>query len=238
MDAEALLKGSRPFVEWAVAWHNQLDRMPLDELITDPSHAAIISVDVIQGFCSQGPLASDRVGAIVAPIVRLFWAAHARGVRHFVLTQDHHPADAVEFGSYGPHCMSGTAEAEPVPEFLELPFFDQFVTIHKNSISSSVGTELDAWLDQHAVVDTFVVVGDCTDLCTYQLAMHLRLRANARQQKDVRVVLPADCVDTYDLPVSVAEQIGAVPHDGDLLHLIFLYSMMLNGVQVVARIDG
>jgi hypothetical protein len=43
-------------------------------------------------------------------------------------------------------------------------------------------------------------------------------------------------VDTYDLPVETAKQIGAVPHAGDLLHLIFLYSMMLNGVEVVRSI--
>jgi len=38
------------------------------------------------------------------------------------------------------------------------------------------------------------------------------------------------------MAVDVAEQIGAIPHDGNLLHLIFLYSMMLNGVEVVAGV--
>ena len=65
--------------------------------------------------------------------------------------------------------------------------------------------------------------------------MHLKLRANAQNQKS-RVILPADCVDTYDLPVEVARQIGAVPHDGDLLHYVFLYHMLLNGIEVVAGI--
>jgi len=27
-----------------------------------------------------------------------------------------------------------------------------------------------------------------------------------------------------------------MPHDGDLLHRIFLYSMALNGIEVVARL--
>ena len=105
----------------------------------------------------------------------------------------------------------------------------------KNSLNSALGTELEPWLDAHPNVNTFITVGDCTDFCTYQLAMHLKLRANARNKKS-RVILPVDCVDTYDLPVEVAKEIGAVPHDGNLLHHIFLNHMMLNGVEVVARV--
>jgi hypothetical protein len=85
-------------------------------------------------------------------------------------------------------------------------------------------------------VTNFIVVGDCTDICTYQLAMHLRLRANALQRREDRVILPVNAVDTYDMPVSFAEQIGATPHDAELLHLIFLYHMMLNGIEIVAQI--
>jgi hypothetical protein len=43
-------------------------------------------------------------------------------------------------------------------------------------------------------------------------------------------------VDTFDLPVDVAQEIGALPHHGDLLHLIFLYNMAQNGVEIVAKV--
>jgi hypothetical protein len=66
--------------------------------------------------------------------------------------------------------------------------------------------------------------------------MHLRLRANALNLRDVRVILPIDGVDTFDIPVDVAEEIGAFPHPGDLLHLIFLYSMAQNGVEIVTKV--
>ena len=62
--------------------------------------------------------------------------------------------------------------------------------------------------------------------------MHLRLDANARQLQR-RVILPADCVDTYDTPLALAKEIGAFPHPADLLHAVFLYHMALNGVEVV-----
>jgi nicotinamidase-related amidase len=191
---------------------------------------------MINGFCYEGPLASPRVAAIVEPIASLFQKSYQAGVRNFILTQDTHPADSVEFESYPPHCIRGTSESETVARFKELPFFDLFQVMPKESINSAIGTDLEAWLAAHPEVNTFIIVGDCTDLCTYQLAMHLKLRGNALNQK-IRVIAPVDCVQTYDLPVSVAGEIGAVPHDGDLLHHIFLYHMMLNGIEIVARIE-
>ena len=236
MNVEQLIEHSRPFLAYLVEWKAGLQPLDLASVLEGrPERAAIISVDVINGFCYQGPLASPRVASIVPPIVALFKRAHELGVQHFILTQDTHDPEAVEFGSYPPHCVRGSSESETVPEFKELPFFDRFVIMPKNSIDSSLGTDLDPWLDDHPEVDTFIVVGDCTDLCTYQLAMHLRLRANALNRQ-VRVILPEDGVDTYDLPVDTAREIGAVPHDGDLLHHIFLYSMMLNGVEVVSTV--
>jgi len=94
-------------------------------------------------------------------------------------------------------------------------------------------TEFDAWLVAHPALRTAIVAGNCTDLCVYQLAMHLRLRHNARNVPDVAVIVPADAVDTYDLPVETATEIGAFPHPGDFFHQVFLYHMALNGIQVV-----
>lgn len=236
MNAEQFIKNSTPFLNYIAAWQEDLPSPAVAEVVGDnPAKVAVISVDVINGFCYEGPLASPRVANIVPPIVDLFQKSYRAGVRHFILTQDTHPEDAVEFASYPPHCIRGTAESDTVPEFKQLPFFNLFQVMPKNSINSAIGTDLEGWLEAHPEVDTFITVGDCTDLCTYQLAMHLKLRANARNQK-ARVILPVDCVDTYDLPVNVAAEIGAVPHDGDLLHHIFLYHMMLNGIEVVAKI--
>lgn len=236
MNVENLVRDALPFLKWIVDWMTELPTLELSAEIDDPATTAVLSVDVTSGFCYAGALSSPRVAAIVPPIVRLFERAYRLGVRHFILPQDTHEEDAVEFGSFPPHCTRGSKESEPVPEFKALPFFDLFNVIPKNSISSSIGTALPAWLDTHPEVSTFIVVGDCTDFCTYQLAMSLRLRANAYQRAADRVILPADCVATYDLSVQVAQELGIFPHHGDLLHLIFLYSMALNGVQVVAGI--
>jgi nicotinamidase-related amidase len=235
MDTVTLLRQSEPFLNYATEWEAALPTLALSSVAADPAHVAIIAVDVINGFCHAGPLASPRVKNIIAPIVSLMEGAYRAGVRQFVLPQDTHAPDAVEFGQFPPHCVRGTVEAETVPEIKALPFYSQMAVLPKNSISSSLSGDFEPWLQAHPQVDTFIVVGDCTDLCTYQLAMHLRLRANAAQLKH-RVLVPAEAVDTYDLPVEAAQAIGAVPHPADLLHLIFLYSLRLNGVEVVRSI--
>lgn len=236
MTPSTWIEQSKPFLEHIESWISELKPAKLEDLSADPDRVAVISVDVINGFCHQGPLASPRVQSIINPIVELFKLCWQAGVRRIVLAQDTHEPDAVEFAQYPPHCISGTKESETVPEFQELPFFDQMTVFEKNSIHSGLNTGLNDWIDENAGVNTFLVVGDCTDLCTYQLAMHLRLDANARQLNR-RVILPVDCVDTYDLPVAQALKIGAVPHDAELLHRIFLYSMMLNGVEVVSSVN-
>jgi nicotinamidase-related amidase len=240
MNLEQLISDSRPFLYWLVDWYNSRPVLNLaeclDEMENDPERIAVLAVDVTTGFCSEGPLSSPRVGRIAQPIAQLCQRAHQLGVRYFILPQDTHSEDAVEFESYPAHCVRGTDEPVTIPELTSLPFSDLFHIIEKDSISSSIGTGLDAWLASHPQVTTFLVAGDCTDLCVHQLAMHLRLRANALNLRGVRVILPIDGVDTFDLPVEVALQIGALPHHGDLLHLIFLYNMAQNGVEIVAKV--
>ncbi|MBZ0299168.1 MAG: isochorismatase family protein, partial [Anaerolineae bacterium] len=203
-----------------------------------PETVGIISVDVIKGFCTIGPLSSPRVNDIVAPIRLLFEQAWAAGVRDIALPQDTHDEDAVEFAQYGPHCIRGTEESETVDAFQSLPFFDQLAVFHKNSIASGLNAGLDQWVRARSHIRTWIIVGDCTDLCTYQLAMYVRLRANEEQIRGVRVILPVNTVDTYDMPVATAKELGIVPHDAEFLHLVFLYHMMLNGIEVVTEVTA
>ena len=231
-----LQEPAKLFLPWLESWLAERPALALSETADSPEQIAIFSVDVIKGFCSIGPLSSPRVNAIIAPIVELMQTAWEGGVRYIVLSQDSHEPDAVEFGAFPPHCVRGTEEAETVDEFTALPFFDQITVIEKNSIDSGLNTGLDDWLAGHPQVKTCIVVGDCTDLCVYQLAMHLRLDANERQLQR-RVIVPANAVDTYDTPMSVAEDLGIFPHPGDLLHATFLYHMAVNGIEVVKKIE-
>lgn len=228
--------GTNEFLDWLVRWEMGLPERRWTDIVARPERVAIVCVDMTNAFCCEGPLASPRVAALIPNIVRLLQSAHALGVRHFLFPQDAHSPDAVEFGAFPPHAVTGTSETQTAAELASLPFADLFVVIPKNSISCHLGTEMEPWLQAHPQVSTFIVVGDCTDLCIYQAAMYLRLRANVLGLRDVRVIVPADCVQTYDLPVTDATRLGALPHDGDLLHRLFLYHMALNQIDIVARL--
>ncbi len=235
MDKSRLGGGTEAFLSWLSDWRESLEPKPLADIVEDPGRTAVMIVDMVVGFCEEGPLAGPRVAGLVPVVVDLLEECHGAGIRRFCLLQDSHSENAAEFESFGPHCAAGTREAETVGRIKALPFFDLFELIEKNSISSAIGTGLGTWLDSNGEVDSFIIVGDCTDLCVYQLAMHLRLEANAigRPRK---VIVPSDCVQTYDMPVDRAREIGVTPHDGDLLHVVFLYHMALNGIDVVAGV--
>jgi nicotinamidase-related amidase len=231
-----LIDTSRPFLAYLEEWYGGLKQATLAEIVgISLERVALISIDVINGFCVSGPLASERVGRIAQPIADLFARAYAVGVRNFVLTQDTHNPATPEFRAFPPHCLKGTAESEAVDQLKELPFYDTIKIVEKNSINSMIGTDLGAWISARPQVDTFLVVGDCSDLCTYQAAMTLRLEANAGNFQR-RVIVPADVVDTFDTPVSVARELGIYAHDADLHHVLFLHHMASNGIDIVAGV--
>jgi len=224
------------FLTWLNNWYRNLKEVKLGEIINNPSKTAVVSVDVINGFCHKGNLASPRIKKIIAPIVRLLNGCYKMGMRNYVFLQDTHDAKATEFSTYPPHCQVGSKESEMVPEIKNLSFSNLFNIFPKNSISPSYGTHFNRWLEAHKEVDTFIVVGDCTDICVYLLSLHLKVYADAYNLKR-KVYVPADCVDTYDLPVEMAKKLKTIPHDAEFLHRIFLYHMKLNGVEVVEEVS-
>jgi len=223
------------YLEYLDNWQKKLPSLHLSNLAIDSISCAIICVDMINGFCTIGPLSSPRVQGIAYPIVHLLTRAWESGIKQIVLTQDTHERDAVEFGEYPPHCIRGTPESDSIPEIKALPFYHDLTIIEKNSIHAGLNTNLNAWLNTKKNLETFIIVGDCTDLCIYQMAMYLRLDANA-EQRHVRVIVPENCVQTYDMDLETAASMGAMPHPADLFHTVFLNHMALNGIEIVGEI--
>src|SRR5687767_15935135 len=110
---QPLRERSAAFLDYLDELTRTLPPVSLDDVVREAGgaqHVAIVAVDVVNGFCVEGPLASERVGAIVAPIRRLLEEAHARGVDRVAVLRDSHTEDAPEFAQFGPHCLEGTAE--------------------------------------------------------------------------------------------------------------------------------
>ncbi len=208
----------------------QLDTDGLIAMAGGPSGLAVVGVDVLVGFCRQGPLASPRIAALIPSWASVLEALIGAGVRTLYFPSDTHPPDSREFESFPPHCLEGSEESELVPELANLPGVRPEQRIAKTSICSLTETALGESLKTSGcrVVYCF---GDCTDLCVFQLASGLRSLAIARNL-DWRIAVAANQVETYDLPVEEALQVGALPHPADLLHRLSLYQLELQGVEV------
>jgi nicotinamidase-related amidase len=234
-DGTNLAEKSKDFITWLDGWCANLQPMTLASAISTPTRTVVCSVDMLNGFCYEGNLASPRSAACVKPIASLFERAYELGVRNFLSIQEWHSEHAEEFKAYGPHAVRDSREAQLVDDLAKLPFIRDVQVVHKNSLHTIVDTTMERWLEQHDLIDTFVVTGVCTDLCVYDLALDLKLRGNARDIAR-RVIVPANAVNTYDLPVETAKKMGVLPHDGDIAHAYLLYMMALNKIEVVKEI--
>ncbi|QKG28910.1 cysteine hydrolase family protein [Campylobacter sp. RM16187] len=210
-------------------WHEELKPLKMAQLLKDGGkNTAFVSVDMINGFCCEGALSSPRVGAMAKYLADTFKRAHDEfGFKNFILIQDNHGEEASEFDAFPPHAVAGTNEAETIDELKNLDFFDEIKIFYKNSISSAYCDGFNTYLEQNRHVDTFVIFGDCTDLCVYNLALHIKLSANEKNIKR-EVIVVSDLVQTYDAPW----------HNGDFYHLVFLRHMQIAAnIKVVKSLE-
>jgi len=169
---------------------------------------AIIVVDVVNGFCRSGNLASERLGAVV-PGIRAYLAREVAAGAALIFLADTHQPDDPEFAMFPPHCVAGSGEEEIVDELRD-PLADAPV-VRKRRYSGFFGTDLERRLAALAP-DVVEVVGVCTDICVLHTVADLRNR-------DYRVVVRRELVETYDAPDHAADEINrcALAHMRDVL---------------------
>lgn len=187
-----------------------------------PEQTALFLVDLVNGFAVEGAMASPRVGALAAPAAQLAARCHQRGIPVVAFADAHTPA-SLELASYPPHCLRGTAETELCPEIAAAA---PLIRIEKNSTNGFVEPAFDKWLADNAAVDTYIVVGDCTDICIQQFVLTAKAWHNARN-RPLRILIPVELVDTFDAP----------GHPADVLGAAALYFMQAAGAQLCAEIQ-
>lgn len=148
-----------------------------------------IVVDVENGFCKFGNLASPRCDAAIPQIKRVIESRLRAGDALFFTADTHDPNDR-EFEIFPVHCVRGTPEAEVVPELQ--PYLKDATLIRKRRYSAFFETDLEARL-KALKPNQVTVVGVCTDICVMHTISDLRNR-------DYHVVVPADAVATFDAP--------------------------------------
>jgi len=177
----------------------------------DTHHAdkkTILVVDMLNGFCREGNLASARLDSITGRLRDHLIREQAAGA-DLVFLADTHAADDPEFAMFPPHCIEGSGEEEIVPELADLAAGGHVV--RKHTFSGFYGTGLDELLERLAP-DVVEVTGVCTDICVLHTVYDLRVRG-------YEVMVPHNLVETYDAPGHEADEIDrfALAHIRDVL---------------------
>lgn len=201
---------------------DMLTKQPSISLADLPAqNTAFVMVDMINGFAREGALKSSRVEDIIPEITSLSKKCDSLGIVKIAFA-DMHTIDSPEFVSYPEHCLAGSSESEIVVEIKEV---GGYKLIYKNSTNGFLEEEFQQWLSNNALIDQFIITGDCSDICIQQFAITLKTWFN-RQNKKSRIIVPMNAVDTYHLDM----------HNGDLMQVMSLYTMMGSGIEIIKSI--
>jgi nicotinamidase-related amidase len=183
---------------------------------------ALVIVDMVNGFTREGVLKSPRVEGLIPEISGLSKTCDELQITKLAFA-DCHTKSSTEFDSYPEHCMIGTSEGEIVDELKKI---GGYTLIPKNSTNGFLEEAFQKWFKENNQINTFIITGDCTDICVQQFAITLKTWFNM-QNKKVRIIVPINAVETYDLGL----------HKGDLMNVMALYNMMINGIEVVQGVE-
>ena len=206
--------------------YDELSSLPQEKLSSfDKDATKLCIVDVINGFIKFGALADASISPIIANINSLARKMSEKGFG-IVSFFDNHQSDSPEFESFPPHCLEGSAEASIVDELKWLFGYENFLNLPKKSTNAFFDDKIRRITAGDEKISTFIVVGDCTDICVLQLALAMKIFGNA-SGRNIRVVVPVDRVDTY----------GAPSHSKELMNLTALKIMKNSGVEIVKKIN-
>lgn len=196
---------------------NHLQPLPADTL----HHPVILVIDMVNGFTKAGALADAAIAKAAGPIQNLITKLDCPV--WFIC--DAHDENSSEFASFPPHCIKGTEEAQIMDELIE--YSSQENTIYKNCISAFASPEFEKVLKALPEQTDILLTGCCTDLCVEQLALPLQSWLNQNNRTASRVIVPADCIDTYHIPDI---------HDAAQFNEEAIKRMAACGVKVVSEI--
>jgi len=194
----------------------------LDANVLDINSTVIVVVDMINGFCKVGNLYSDRNEKLIFPIANML-----EKLKNYkkIFFSDFHTEDSTELNCYPNHCTS-EFESDIVKELKK--FIDSnSLVINKNSVNGFLTYKFQQWLKSNDSIKTYIIIGDCTDICVLNFALSLKCYFDENNMKG-EVMTFTTLVETFDL--------DATNHYGELMNLFALYNMEMNGVKIYKNI--
>lgn len=198
---------------------NGLPTMSLSDFA--PEKTAMIVVDVVNGFIREGAMASPLVEDIIPEVAKLMDKCNKAEIP-VVAFADCHKEDCSEFASFPPHCIENTSESELVDELKKV---GGYFLMKKNSTNGFHEKIFKQCLIQNPTTNTFIVVGDCTDICVMQFCLTLKTWYT-QQNRNIDIYIPVNAVETYDAP----------GHDADFMNIAAYKLMKDSGIRFVKEI--
>ncbi|KPK78184.1 MAG: hypothetical protein AMJ79_00425 [Phycisphaerae bacterium SM23_30] len=172
----------------------------------------VMVIDMLEGFTRMGPLASDRVGALLPQQAAFLQALPPQSLVVFVA--DEHDKDDFELKHFPPHCLRGTEEAMLCRELLDAAAQARAQTeiVRKHQFSGFFNTNLDEIINA-APTRQWIVFGCVTDCC---------IEANIAElvYRRCEVTVIRDLIDTWDMPADIARNqlTEAHAHDAEKIN--------------------
>lgn len=162
-------------------------------------------IDMINGFCVNGNLASPSIREI-APNIINFYNENKDNIHTAIAFADCHNGESLEFEYMPEHCVDNE-EQEIIPELLNNIDFE--TTIYKNSTNGfheflNIEDSNDfAGMSASAFwrTNTFYITGCLTSYCVMQFALSLKTWINEYGDlfnKNIKVVVLKDCCADVD----------------------------------------
>ena len=194
---------------------SNLDNLPIMNLSDlNLNNTDLFIVDINNGFAKGGALYSPRIENLINPIVN-FTKSVSNDIKSIIAFTDYHTNKSTELLNYPTHCIENTIECEIVDE---LKFIENIKIVKKNSTNGFFALD-DLSFNN---TDNIIIIGDCTDICIYQLAITLKSYFN-QNNINKNIIVPINLVDTYNIDNV---------HPAELLNIVFLNSMIQNGIKV------
>ncbi|NLK22240.1 MAG: cysteine hydrolase [Epulopiscium sp.] len=222
INKELFIKRSSETLRRMVDDFEKLEILEVESLVGE---AALILMDMNNGFAQKGALYSPRIEALIPEVSRIAHSFSKNKDIPIIIVNEDHLEDSKEFDAYPPHCIRGTEEAKIIKELDDI---EDKIIIGKNCTNAFVVDEFrEKFINLYnRGIKKFVIIGDCTDICIYQAAISMQTYF-IHNNYDGQVIVPTYGIDTYDLDIA--------NHDGDLMNIVFIYSMIGNGVKVVRK---
>ncbi len=226
--AEAKQKGKAEFfrridenVLEIIAHLSNLNSLKMSEI--DKKKTALIIVDVVNGFVRCGNMHSKRIEDIVSPIINML-ETFKKNSMPVIAFADCHTENSAEFSAFPVHCIENTPESEIIDEIQEIGGYQ---LINKNSVNGFFAPDFKVFLENNKDIDTFIVCGDCTDICIMNFCLSLKTYHD-QKNTPVNVIVPIDAVETYD---------DTLTHNGDLMNIMALEIMGNAGIKIVNSVE-